>query len=156
MLRILSASSANSMAPLHALVYQSQASRPLDASDLDILLLDARINNELANVTGVLLYGDRQFVQYLEGARADVEQIYARITRASQHHRLETLEQGRLDARRFQRWHMGFSDAPQSVVQQLSQAQWQRDAPWLEDDAASSPGLMRLLTFWNEQAILSR
>lgn len=156
MLRVLSASSANSMAPHHALVYQSQASRPLDASDLDILLLDARINNELANVTGVLLYGDRQFVQYLEGTRADVEQIYARITRASQHHRLEILEQGRLDTRRFQRWHMGFSEAPQSVVQQLSQAQWQRDAPWLEDDAASSPGLMRLLTFWNEQAILSR
>ncbi|MFT3667206.1 MAG: BLUF domain-containing protein [Pseudoxanthomonas sp.] len=144
------------MTPLHALVYQSQATRPLDASDLDILLLDARINNELANVTGVLLYGDHTFVQYLEGARPDVDQIYARITRASQHHRLEILEQGRVETRRFQRWHMGFSDAPQTVVQQLSQAQWQRDAPWLEDHVASSPGLLRLLTFWSEQAILSR
>ncbi|WP_175455715.1 BLUF domain-containing protein [Pseudoxanthomonas sp. CF385] len=144
------------MTPHHALVYQSQATRPLDASDLDILLLDARINNELANVTGVLLYGDQQFVQYLEGARPDVEQIYARITRASQHHRLEILEQGRVEARRFQRWHMGFSDAPQTVVQQLSQAQWKRDAPWLDEHVPSSPGLARLLTFWSEQAILSR
>ena len=145
-----------SVAPLYALVYQSQATRPLDASDLDILLLDARINNELANVTGALVYGDQQFVQYLEGARPDVEQIYARITRASQHHRLEILEQGGVEARRFQRWHMGFADAPQSAVQQLSQAQWQRDAPWLEDDIASSRGVARLLAFWKEDAVLSR
>jgi len=145
-----------SMAPLHAVVYQSEATRPLDGSDLDILLLDARINNELASVTGVLLYGNQQFVQYLEGARADVEQIYARITRASQHHRIEVLEQGRVETRRFQRWHMGFAEAPQGVVQQLSQAQWQRDAPWLEDHVASSPGLSRLLAFWGEQAVLTR
>lgn len=156
MLRILVVFAVVAMTPHHALVYQSRATRPLDASELDILLLDARINNELANVTGVLLYGDQQFVQYLEGARADVEQIYARITRASQHHRLEILEQGKVEARRFQRWHMGFSDAPQTVVQQLSQAQWQRDAPWLDEHVPSSPGLARLLTFWNEQAILSR
>ena len=156
MLRILVVFAVVAMTPHHALVYQSRATRPLGASDLDILLLDARINNELANVTGVLLYGDQQFVQYLEGARPDVEQIYARITRASQHHRLEILEQGRVEARRFQRWHMGFSDAPQTVVQQLSQAQWQRDAPWLDEHVPSSPGLARLLTFWSEQAILSR
>jgi hypothetical protein len=144
------------VAPLYTLVYQSQATRPLDASDLDILLLDARVNNELANVTGALIYGSQQFVQYLEGARPDVEQIYARITRARQHHRLEILEQGRVEDRRFQRWHMGFADAPQSVVQQLSQAQWQRDVPWVEDDIASSPGLARLLAFWKEDAVLSR
>ena len=30
---------------------------------------------------------------------------------------------------RLQRWHMGFAEAPQSLVQQLSQAQWQRDLP---------------------------
>ncbi len=145
-----------SVTPLHALVYQSRATRPLEASDLDILLLDARINNELANVTGALLYGNQQFVQYLEGTRADVEQIYARITRASQHDRLEVLAQGRVDARRFQRWHMGFADAPQSVVQQLSQAQWQREVPWLEDDAVTSPGLERLLAFWKGEALFAR
>ena len=79
----------------------------MDADDLDQLLLDARVANELADVTGALLYGGQRFFQYLEGTRADVEQIYARIARASQHHRLEILEQGRVDKRVFQRWHMG-------------------------------------------------
>ena len=120
------------MAPLHALVYQSQATRPLDANDLDRLLLDARVANELADVTGALLHGGQRFVQYLEGTRADVEQIYARIARASQHHRLEILEQGRVEKRLFQRWHMGFATAPQTLVQQLSQSQWRREIPWLE------------------------
>ena len=144
------------LAPLHALVYQSQATHPLDAGDLDQLLLDARVANELADVTGALLYGGQRFVQYLEGTRADVEQIYARIARASQHHRLEILEQGRVDKRLFQRWHMGFSTAPQTLVQQLSQSQWRREIPWLEDESAASPGLTRLLAFWKEEAALAR
>ena len=144
------------MASLHALVYQSQATRPLETADLDALLLDARVNNQLANVTGTLIYGGQRFVQYLEGTRADVEQIYARITRASQHHQLEILEQGRVEKRLFQRWHMGFAHAPQTLVQQLSQSQWQREVPWLEDESAASPGLARLLAFWKEEAVLAR
>ncbi len=144
------------MALLHALVYQSRATRPLDAGELDALLLDARVANELAGVTGALLYDGQRFMQYLEGGRADVEQIYARIVRARQHHQLEVLEQGAAEKRLFQRWHMGFASAPQSLVQQLSQAQWRREAPWLEDESASSPGLARLLAFWREEAVLAR
>mgnify|MGYP002759380231 FL=1 len=125
----------------------------MDADDLDQLLLDARVANELAEVTGALLYGGQRFFQYLEGTRADVEQIYARIARASQHHRLEILEQGRVDKRVFQRWHMGFAHAPQTLVQQLSQAQWRREIPWLEDESAASSGLTRLLAFWKEDAV---
>ncbi len=125
----------------------------MDADDLDQLLLDARVANELAEVTGALLYGGQRFFQYLEGTRADVEQIYARIARASQHHRLEILEQGRVDKRVFQRWHMGFAHAPQTLVQQLSQAQWRRESPWLEDESAASSGLTRLLAFWKEDAV---
>lgn len=125
----------------------------MDADDLDQLLLDARVANELADVTGALLYGGQRFFQYLEGARVDVEQIYARIARASQHHRLEILEQGRVDKRVFQRWHMGFAHAPQTLVQQLSQAQWRREIPWLEDESAASSGLTRLLAFWKEDAV---
>ena len=125
----------------------------MGADDLDQLLLDARVANELAEVTGALLYGGQRFFQYLEGTRADVEQIYARIARASQHHRLEILEQGRVDKRVFQRWHMGFAHAPQTLVQQLSQAQWRREIPWLEDESAASSGLTRLLAFWKEDAV---
>ncbi len=125
----------------------------MDADDLDQLLLDARVANELAEVTGALLYGGQRFFQYLEGTRADVEQIYARIARASQHHRLEILEQGRVDKRVFHRWHMGFAHAPQTLVQQLSQAQWRREIPWLEDESAASSGLTRLLAFWKEDAV---
>jgi hypothetical protein len=156
MLRVLSAPPEHQMASLHALVYQSQVTRPLETADLDALLLDARVNNQLANVTGTLIYGGQRFVQYLEGARADVEHVYARIARARQHRELEILEQGSLDARRLQRWHMGFAEAPQSLVQQLSQAQWQRDLPWLEDETASSPGLKHLLSFWNDHVVVMR
>ena len=73
----------------------------------------------------------------------------------SQHHRLEILEQGRVEKRLFQRWHMGFATAPQTLVQQLSQSQWRREIPWLEDESAASSGLTRLLAFWKEEAVLA-
>ena len=59
------------MASLHALVYQSQATRPLETADLDALLLDARVNNQLANVTGTLIYGGQRFAQDLEVTHPD-------------------------------------------------------------------------------------
>lgn len=58
-----------------------------------------------------------------------------------------------MDKRVFQRWHMGFAHAPQTLVQQLSQAQWRREIPWLEDESAASSGLTRLLAFWKEDAV---
>ena len=61
-----------------------------------------------------------------------------------------------MDKRLFQRWHMGFANAPQTLVQQLSQSQWKREMPWLEDEAASSPGLARLLAFWKDEAVPTR
>ena len=38
---------------------------------------------------------------------------------------------------------------------QLSQSQWRREIPWLEDESAASSGLTRLLAFWKEEAVLA-
>ena len=134
-----------------------QAKRALEWHGHEVRLLRHAPPRGLAEQRQFLLeQSEARFVQYLEGARADVEQIYARIARASQHHRLEILEQGRVDKRLFQRWHMGFSTAPQTLVQQLSQSQWRREIPWLEDESTASAGLTRLLAFWKEEAALAR
>ena len=77
------------------------------------------------------------------------------IIHAPEMGRLEILEHGRVEKRLFQRWHMGFATAPQTLVQQLSQSQWRREIPWLEDESAASSGLTRLLAFWKEEAVLA-
>jgi hypothetical protein len=138
------------METLVSLVYRSRATRPLDTGDMDALLLDARANNQMVDVTGALLHHGQAFLQYLEGPSHGVAHVFARIQRASQHAGIETLQHGPTPLRHFQRWHMGFARAPDSLLQKLSHEQWTRTVPWLEDEEAASPGLGHLLAFWNQ------
>ena len=73
----------------------------------DILLMSRR-NNEAVHVTGALLATESNFAQVLEGERADVETIYARISIDPRHKDLVLLLAGSLTAREFPKWSMAF------------------------------------------------
>jgi hypothetical protein len=128
-------------------VYTSRSARPMHSDELDRLLLDARTNNAVAGVTGVLLYGDGQFFQYFEGLEGDVAGVYERIRRSTLHTHLVELERRKTPDRRFRKWFMGFREAPASVIQKLSQEHWQRELPWVEDHASDSSGMLQLMAF---------
>jgi hypothetical protein len=66
---------------MHHLIYLSQATRPLSAKALMCLLDQARLANERQHLTGALVYGNKGFIQLLEGEQDVLEQAYARITR---------------------------------------------------------------------------
>lgn len=129
-------------------VYMSRSTRPMTPDDLDHLLLDARSNNAAAGITGVLLHGDSQFFQYFEGSPAAVADVYARIRRSTLHKDLVELEYRQIEQRLFHKWFMGFREVPASVLQKLSQEQWNRERPWAEDHASVSPGIEQLLAFF--------
>lgn len=130
---------------LVGVAYTSVASRPMPAVELDRLLASARANNSLVGVTGVLLYGHGQFFQYFEGERAGVDEVWERIVRSSLHHQVIELQRQPIAQRAFNRWFMGFREAPGSVLQQLSHEQWARELPWLDAHAEPSPGMAHLL-----------
>jgi hypothetical protein len=64
---------------LHRIVYVSAAVQKMSAADLHDLLLVARANNSVNDVTGALLYADGDFIQLLEGPREKVLGTFARI-----------------------------------------------------------------------------
>ena len=68
-------------APLVALLYVSQAARAVTTSDLVRLLVNARRRNLEEDLTGVLLYADGSFMQYLEGPAPGMQRVY-RIIKA--------------------------------------------------------------------------
>jgi hypothetical protein len=90
------------------LVYISSATRPLSDADLEDLLGEARIRNRAFDITGMLIYDDASFIQVLEGGEEVVERLYQRIARDPRHRDLEVLLRGRLQARQFAGWSMGF------------------------------------------------
>lgn len=130
---------------LFGVAYTSEASGSMSTERLDRLLASARSNNTLVGVTGVLLYGERRFFQYFEGTRCGVDDVYKRIRESHLHGNLVELENQGIPQRVFNRWFMGFREAPASVLQKLHHEQWTRELPWIQGQTAQSPGIRHLL-----------
>lgn len=89
-------------------LYVSAANGEPDDAEHAQLLAQARERNESLGVTGLLLYKDGLFMQFLEGAREDVEAVYASITRDPRHAGVRTILSGTIERRIFQNWSMAF------------------------------------------------
>lgn len=57
------------------LVYASQISDHFSADDIESILKKARKNNKKLNVTGLLCFNRKYFLQCLEGSRTNVNTI---------------------------------------------------------------------------------
>jgi len=94
-------------------IYTSTETQEFSAADLKKLLLRARLRNHEANVTGILVYHDGNFLQALEGDETAVRAIFSRIEKDPRHAEVRILHSnGSLGKRRlFGDWSMAFADA---------------------------------------------
>lgn len=93
---------------MHRIIYTSQASQPFSEVQLTALLTYARHANAERRVTGVLVYGDGQFVQVLEGEREVIAALYAKISQDPRHASVFKLTDEAITQRHFAGWAMGF------------------------------------------------
>jgi hypothetical protein len=118
---------------MHHIIYMSQASKPLAPEELVRLLIQARSVNEQRYITGALVYGDKHFLQVIEGEEDVVTTLYQRIARDYRHQQVVKLVDNSIQQRRFAQWAMAFDDvsadqfkelighiAPKQVAEQLS------------------------------------
>lgn len=90
------------------LLYVSAASKDFAEEDLVELLNSSRCYNENHNITGMLLYCDKQFIQALEGPRSEVEGLFERIKSDTRHCNVLELANQSIQVRCFPSWSMGF------------------------------------------------
>jgi hypothetical protein len=90
------------------LVYISSARAPMSDAAFHELLAVARRNNRALGVTGLLLAGDRRFLQALEGPEANVDAIFARIRADDRHRAIVELVRREVELREFGSWDMAF------------------------------------------------
>ncbi len=91
---------------LWAIVYVSQAARPVTRDDLLHVLEGARRRNGEEGITGILLYADGYFMQYLEGPKAGLHRVYVVIKTHPLHYGLIDLVREPIQAREFTEWSM--------------------------------------------------
>ncbi len=92
--------------PLATIVYSSRAVSPLSDPELQDLMHTAQARNHREGVTGVVLYDDSRFFQWLEGPAGGVERIMGSIRNDRRHTDLQVLTQRTSATRRFEGWDM--------------------------------------------------
>ena len=105
---------------VHALLYRSRATRPMEARDLLPILMASLRNNARRGVTGLLVYSERHperaepgaFIQWLEGPELTVRALYERIAEDPRHAECEVVAEGAVEdltpasTRLFPHWSM--------------------------------------------------
>ncbi len=90
------------------LIYASSATREMSEDDLLFLLEQSRRRNERQNITGMLLLVGNNFIQVLEGAKKDVEEIYEDILNDERNTANIVILKEEITERAFPDWSMGF------------------------------------------------
>lgn len=92
------------------LIYISSATKKMSEDDLIALLEQSRERNERQDITGMLLFKDGLFLQVLEGAEKDVDEIYLSICLDERNVGNYLIERNAIDERNFPEWRMGFEN----------------------------------------------
>lgn len=93
----------------------------LTSSDVKEILKKAKENNRTKNITGVLLYLDKNFIQVLEGEKEDVIKLYQKISLDSRHKNVIKVIEGNIPHRQFDKWDMGFVEIDSEDLRDLKE-----------------------------------
>lgn len=135
------------------LIYVSRSVRFLNEADLESLLESARKTNKQQNVTGILLYKDTSFIQYLEGSATAIDLIMERINRDPLHYNIRVLiDKTPLEARRFEHWWMGFPLATNEHSRELSNFVDFLSDPEAEKTSQTQSKAMQLINYFRRNS----
>ena len=91
------------------IVWISEACKEYSDEELLQLLNKSRANNVRRNVTGLLIYDKKSFMQFMEGDAESVDDIFQnRIEPSHLHKNVTLLSQREIEERNFKNWTMGF------------------------------------------------
>lgn len=92
---------------LSHLIYVSNRAQNCTQAEIEKILESCRKNNSKHDITGVLLYSDTKFVQYIEGKYTEIMQLYDKIKTDKRHTNAVLLTSAPIQERSFPSWQMG-------------------------------------------------
>lgn len=88
------------------LIYTSRIKQETDPSELARIHETANKNNPNLNLTGILVFGEDQFLQCLEGGRSEINALYTKICQDPRHEAPVLISYHDIAKREFEKWNM--------------------------------------------------
>lgn len=93
---------------VYQLLYYSKASREISQADIDLIIEKANEYNDEKDISGVLMYHSGVFLQFIEGEKQEVLELYRRIQSDERHKSVIKLAEIESEQRIFPDWNMGY------------------------------------------------
>jgi hypothetical protein len=94
---------------MYRLIYVSTALDSVDLNEFKRILNTAQTNNAARDLTGMLAFNSKVFLQAIEGSREAINDLYAKLTRDQRHFNLMLLKYSQIEQRHWANWSMGFA-----------------------------------------------
>jgi len=101
---------------LHEVLYVSTLAPGAPLGVVAQITAKARLANEAAGITGLMIFDGVCFCQQIEGPRREVLALTQRILQDKRHIHVEIRRHGPLVARRFERFVLGYADMKDADV----------------------------------------
>ena len=98
------------MSDLTGLLYYSFCDDELDTVVLRFIMERARIRNQRKQVTGQLHFENGLFLQWIEGAEKDIDDVFGYIQNDPHHGNIQIVKRNPIPLRQFTGWDMAFSN----------------------------------------------
>ncbi|MEF1291663.1 BLUF domain-containing protein, partial [Vibrio sp. M260118] len=95
------------------LIYVSTVSAEFKMSSFDEIMFTAQERNRANDITGVLYFSPKYFMQYLEGEQVNVAATFARIEKDPRHTDILVVDKQPITARQFGEWSMAYILQPE-------------------------------------------
>ena len=98
------------MKNLYRLVYTSYRKTSCTDEEVEAILDSCKRNNPNRDITGVLMHSEKRFLQYLEGDKDELQELYDIIKADPRHGGANQRDFSPIESRIFPSWHMGYKD----------------------------------------------
>ncbi|RAW02606.1 BLUF domain-containing protein [Pseudochryseolinea flava] len=89
------------------LAYVSVRKKNCTEEEIEKILAACKINNAPLDITGVLLYSETKFIQYVEGESTSLMALYDKIKKDARHEKAVMISYNPIQSRIFPSWQMG-------------------------------------------------
>jgi hypothetical protein len=101
---------------LQSILYVSVTNKDYSDKEIDKLLVQFRTNNKVHDITGMMLYYNRNVIQYIEGPHEKIYILFNNIVKDDRHYHVIKLHSESLENRQFPNWDMGYKRVDNLVL----------------------------------------